>query len=621
MFVFADQLQAQILSCYGNAALDCPNFARLAAEGVRADNCISQYPLCSPYRAMLLTGRYPMVNGTITNDTAVRSDLPTIATVFRDQGYRTGYIGKWHLEWGRDPFVPPERRLGFDYWAVRNCAHQYFDSFYCGQTPDHVPLPGYEPFGQAKLAADYIRANRDQPFCLFLSWGPPHDPYKAPVEYHAKYPTEDLPLPPNAGETATVHQLLATDPQPLNDQNQKRREHWRTVLEDDGRFKTDCLQGYYAATKALDEAFKPILDALDQTGVADDTILVFTSDHGDLMGSHRMISKQLPFEESIRVPFLIRYPRLLPAGQSTDALLGTIDLMPTLLELAGLACPEVDGQSLAGTLREGGDGPHDALPIMKMMSGGNPWIANGVTSWRGVRTKQHTYAKLLDRGPWVLYDNQADPHQLDNLIGQPEHAATQARLEQLTAAWMTRQKDPGSDEALTAWRSERRQAEAAAKPVKTRFELKAGDQLARADSPAIENRPFTIHAVVETHGANGVIVAQGGIGSGFSLYVDDGRPVFITRHQGPSAEARGTDNLPDGEAILDAALTPDGVIRLSVNGQRVGEAKAPGLIPVRPGDGLQVGEDADHPVTDYTPPNPFRGVIRQVVIELGEAAD
>jgi len=620
VFVFADQLQAQILNCYGNDALACPTFERLAAEGLRVDNCISQYPLCSPYRAMLLTGRYPMVNGTIGNDTAVRHDLPTIGTVFRDQGYDTGYIGKWHLDWGRDPFVAPDRRLGFDYWAVRNCAHQYFDSFYCGATPDHVPLPGYEPLAQADLAADYVRTHREQPFCLVLSWGPPHDPYRAPEEYHARYPLDQLPLPPNAAETAVVEQLLATDQQPLNDQARQRRARWREVLDNDELFKQQCLQGYCAATRALDDGLATIVGALSQSGQLDDTILVFTSDHGDLMGSHRMISKQLPFEESIRVPCLIRYPRQLQAGSTSDALLGTVDLMPTLLDLAGLDCPEVDGASVADAFRNGGDGPHELLPIMKMLDGGNPWLANGVTAWRGVRTKQHTYARLLDRGPWVLYDNLADPRQMQNLLGQPEHAATQAKLEQATNDWMQRLGDPGSVEELTAWRAERRQAETAAAPaaVKMHYELKAGDTLSRTDSPAIENRAFGIHAEVEANGANGVIVAQGGIGSGFSLYVEDGQPVFVTRHKGPSAEVRGKEALPAGKVILDAALTADGLISLAVNGTVVGEAKAPGLIPVRPGDWLQVGQDAEHPVSNYTVPNPFGGVIHQVVIELEE---
>ena len=139
VFVFADQMRAHALGCYGNEQVATPNFDRLAAQGARFTNALSTWPVCSPFRAMLLTGRYPMANGTVANDTGVRHDLPTIATICTSQGYSTGYIGKWHLEWNRAPFVPKDRRLGFEYWAVHNCSHDYFDSFYCGDTPEQIP--------------------------------------------------------------------------------------------------------------------------------------------------------------------------------------------------------------------------------------------------------------------------------------------------------------------------------------------------------------------------------------------------------------------------------------------------------------------------------------------------
>jgi arylsulfatase A-like enzyme len=457
IFVFADQMRSQVLSCYGNQQVSTPHIDRIADEGVRFDNAISAWPVCSPFRAMLMTGLYPMHNGTVANDTAARDGLPTIATVCKANGYETAYIGKWHLEWTRDPFVPKERRRGFDFWASRNCSHQYFDSFYCGDTPEHVPLPGYEPEAQAKLAADYIRQHRDRPFCLFLSWGPPHDPYTAPDPHLQQFPVERLGLRPNVPESDTVHRLLATDPSALSDDVRKRRGNWRKILEDDGLFRERCLRGYYAATKALDDCMGILLAALDETGLSDDTILVFSSDHGDMMGSHRMVSKQMPHEESISIPFLLRYPRTVPAGTRTDALLSPIDIMPTLLGLAGVERPAgLDGRDIGEAARGLRSDQREAVLLMKLLPGGNPWIANGVTTWRGVRTKRHTYARLLDRGPWLLFDNEADPYQMQNLINQPEHAALQRELDEITTQLMEDADDPGEDEPIRAFRQSRR---------------------------------------------------------------------------------------------------------------------------------------------------------------------
>ena len=617
IFVFADQLRAHALSCCGNEQVHTPNFDRVASEGVRFDNALSTWPVCSPYRAMLLTGRYPMHNGTVTNDTALMDGLPTIATVCKANGYATGYIGKWHLEWGRDPFVPKERRQGFDYWAVRNCSHQHFDSFYCGGTPEKIPLPGYEPDAQARLAGDYIRRHKDRPFCLFLSWGPPHDPYRGPEEQTKKFPVDKLRLRRNVPESELVHCLLQTDPSRLSERSVKRRAYWRKTLEDDALFRQRCLQGYYAATKAIDGSMGTVLEALDGAGLREDTIIVFSSDHGDMMGSHRMISKQEPLEESIRIPFVLRYPRKIKPGTTTDALLSPTDVLPTLLALGGLPIPDgLDGKDLSEAAEGGKSDQQDAVLIMKMLPGGTPWIANGVTSWRGVRTKRYTYAYLLDRGPWVLFDNQADPYQLDNLINRPEHAELQTQLHERTQQLMEEADDPGNDEAVAKYRLKRKRRHEGGKPVQKTFRLKQGDKLPRTQAPQIANRPFRITATVEATGTNGVIVAQGGIGSGFSLYLAEGKLTFATRHKGPLARIQAAEPLPKGRVRVEAELAKDAQLRLLVDGKLVASGKAPGLIPKLPGDGLEVGADELHAVDDYRCPNRFEGKVHEVVIEL-----
>ena len=199
-------------------------------------------------------------------------------------------------------------------------------------------------------------------------------------------------------------------------------------MEDDDRLREEYLHGYYAHTAALDDCIGRVRSALKKAGIAEDTVLAFSSDHGDMLGSHRMGSKQNPHEESIRVPLLVEYPRAVKGGKRSDALLAPIDVMPTLLSLAGLRCPLVDGEDLSGAVTGGEPGRRDALLIMKMLPGGNPYNMNAVTPWRGVRTRRYTYAALLGHGPWLLYDNLADPYQLDNLVDRPEHASLRARL-------------------------------------------------------------------------------------------------------------------------------------------------------------------------------------------------
>jgi len=454
VFIFADQMRAHVLGCYGNKMVPTPNIDAMASAGTVLDNMVSTYPVCSPYRAMLLSGKQPMANGTVFNDTGMRDDIPTIGTVFKDQGYATGYIGKWHLEWNRNPFVPKERRQGFDYWAVNNCSHKYMDHFYCTDTPEEIHFKGYDAIVQTDLAVNYIKKNKEQPFCLLISWGPPHDPYNtAPDEYKERIPLEKIELRENVNERAVVDHLLDRDDQ--SEEEKPRRDSRRAIVDNDERLKKEYLQGYYAHTAALDDCIGTIRDALKNAGIAEDTILVFTSDHGDMLGSHRMGSKQSPFEESISVPFVIEYPRTVGKGKRCDALVAPIDLMPTLSSLAGLECPDVDGKDLSRALIGEASDQQDAVLIMKLAHGGNPYIMNAITPWRGVRTKRHTYTTLLDHGPWLLYDNQEDPYQLNNLINKPEHAELQEKLEQRMRDLMVEAGDPGDTEEILAYRTSR----------------------------------------------------------------------------------------------------------------------------------------------------------------------
>lgn len=448
--VFADQLRSHALGCYRNKQVPTPNFDKLASQGVRLTNAVSTHPLCSPFRAMLITGRYPMSNGVVDNDYPLWDGQPTIATALKAEGYATGYIGKWHLESDREPFVPKDRRQGFDYWAVRNCAHDYFDSFYCGDTPERIPLPGYEPDAQTGLAIRYIQKHKAEPFCLFMSWSPPHEPYVAPESYMKRFPKSKLDFRPNVAESEIVRRQLSTHKAVLDERDAERRSAWRKRLDSDDGIRA-IISGYYASTAALDDCMGRLLDAIEKAGIAEHTILLFTSDHGDMLGSHRMANKEEPFEESISIPFILRYPGCVPARITTDALLSPIDMMPTLLGLAGVSCPDmVEGLNLAEAAVGKRSDQQDALLIMKMMPGLNSWISNGTREWRGVRTKTHTYARVCDYGPLLLFDNQDDPYQMKNLINNPAHEKLRDEMEAKLVSLLEEAHDPFDAEAIRA---------------------------------------------------------------------------------------------------------------------------------------------------------------------------
>jgi arylsulfatase A-like enzyme len=415
VFLLADQWRAQATGYAGDPNVQTPHIDRLAGQSVNFENAVSTCPVCTPYRASLLTGRYPLSTGMFLNDIQLPPDSISVAEAYKEAGYDTAYIGKWHLDGrGRSSFTPPERRQGFDYWRTLECTHNYNRSVYYADTPEQLVWKGYDASAQTEDACRYIRDREedDNPFFMVLSWGPPHNPYEtAPDQFKGDLTPSELELRPNVPETQ---------------ESAARRD----------------LAGYYAHCRALDACVGRVVQTLERCGLTEDTILVFTSDHGDMIGSQGERRKQRPWDESIRVPLLVRYPALLGSeGVKLAHPIGTPDLMPTLLGASGLTPPE----SCEGTDRtpcltgETPDGDDAALITCPSPFG--EWTrAGGGREYRGVRTSRYTYVRTLD-GPWLLYDNEADPYQMENLIDRPEHAALQSRLDTLLNDKLTESND------------------------------------------------------------------------------------------------------------------------------------------------------------------------------------
>jgi len=402
VFVFGDQWRAQATGYAGDPNVQTPNLDRFAGESLSFTHAVSNCPVCSPWRATLMTGQYPLTHGVFVNDVPVLGAPTYLAEVFRDAGYDTAYIGKWHIDGhGRSAYIPPERRKGFDYWRVRECTHDYNDSFYYADGPEKLWWEGYDAIAQTRDAERYLRScDPARPFMLMLSWGPPHDPYEtAPEAFRGLYRPEDLILRPN-----------------VPDELAPQAREW--------------LAGYYAHCSALDWCFGELLKTLEAAGVAEKTLVVFTSDHGDMVGSHGARNKQRPWDESILVPLLLRYPALFGREERrVETPINSPDLMPTLLGLAGLPVPPtVEGHDFAPFLRGEAEAPDPAALIELPACFHQYAYWNGGRDWRGLRTQRYTY--VIDReGPWMLYDELEDPYQLRNRIADPAYVAVQSQLD------------------------------------------------------------------------------------------------------------------------------------------------------------------------------------------------
>ena len=389
LYVFSDQQRASAMGCYyGDEDLNTPQFDAFAAEGMRLDAAVSSTPVCTPYRAMLMTGKYGHHTGVTTNrfypDLSV---YPCIGTALSAAGYRCGYIGKWHLgEIQVDAGDP--LRLGFDdEWYVGDNAHNYYEWAYVTDSRDPVVGSGfYRSQIETDRAIAYIK-NRagTEPWCLFMSWGPPHPPLIAPDPYVAPYLDRDLKLHPNTSKLTGNRASNVSD--------------W--------------YAHYYGMTEGLDIEWGRLMRALEESGQADNTIVMYTSDHGEMLGSQGLRGKRWPYRESTQVPFLVRWPGRVEAGCSLNMPFGTPDIFPTLCGLAGVDVPAgLDGGDFSGAILGQSNARTQAYAYTTMHHTFAVW-----PGWRGVRTERYNYARL-ESEPWFLFDLENDPYEERNLVGE-----------------------------------------------------------------------------------------------------------------------------------------------------------------------------------------------------------
>ena len=444
IYVFADQLRYDALGCTGNLQAHTPNIDRFATQSASLTNAIVNTPVCTAYRASLLTGKHTTSHGMVINELRMNPNQRCLGHMLTDAGYNTAYIGKWHLyanELGghyepRNSFVPRgPHRLGFEgEWKAFNFHHENYSppAYYHEDTPDKISHgPGeYEPTVQTDQAIDFIRrAAHDpdgRPFSLTLSYGPPHDPWgpdNVPERFWRLFEAAQFPHPPNYRDA---------DDAPY-------RDRWASLSEAEHRDLESWRRGYHAQVASLDAEFGRLMAAVEGSGQADDTIVVFTSDHGEMFGAHGRRAKLIFYEEAAHVPFFIRWPGRVPAGSTPDILLSTVDILPTLAGLAGLQTnADVEGMDLSERVL-GGAGPEPEVALMQGCGATARWEDGH--EWRAVRDKRFTYAVFKLDGKELLFDRSSDPYQLANLAADPAYASDRQLLRSIMFDRMARIND------------------------------------------------------------------------------------------------------------------------------------------------------------------------------------
>jgi arylsulfatase A-like enzyme len=460
IYIMSDDHAAHAIGAYGSKVNKTPHLDRLAREGALLTNVFVTNSICTPSRAAILTGQYSHLNG-VTVFNRFDSSRNTVAKLLQAGGYHTGMIGKWHL--GSDP-------AGFDHWEILPGQGAYFDPVLYTATSEKTYTGKYVTDVVTDLGIEFIRSRpREKPFFLMLHHKAPHRPWQPDPVHGAQFAKQSIPEPATLWDkydtrTDALHenqQRVANDLtnrdlklEPPADLDGADRVKWLNAKPDSvttevaGKSVTltgDALtrwkyqrymRDYLATVQSVDDGIGRLLDALDREGLAKNTIVIYTSDQGFFLGDHGMYDKRFMYEESLRMPFLVRWPAAIKPGTRADAIGLNVDFAPTFLDAAGLpANAEMQGTSLLPVLR--GRTPKDWRTSMYYRYYHDPGDHNTRTHY-GVRTRTHKLIYFWKKDQWELYDLVKDPAEMHNIYGQPGQekltATLKAELQRLKKA-------------------------------------------------------------------------------------------------------------------------------------------------------------------------------------------
>jgi arylsulfatase A-like enzyme len=426
LFIMADDHASHALSCYGCKVLRTPNLDKLASEGMLFRNCFVTNSLCAPSRASILTGKYAHSHGVKDNSTPFNPSQKTFVTLLRESGYTTAVIGKWHLQ--SEPF-------GFDYWCVLPGQGAYIDPVFI-EMGKRIKVEGYATDIITDMCISWLRcwhdSSRHKPFCLLCHHKAPHRPW-TPHQRHMKlFSDVDIPEPATFNDdykgraSAASHADMRIADMPdyskelkpdMTPQERKKYNYQRFIKD------------YLRCVVAVDESVGALMAELERLGIADNTIVIYTSDNGFFLGEHGWYDKRFMYEQSIRIPLIVRYPKEVKPASVDEHIVLNVDFAPTLLELAGVPIPnDVHGRSFVRLLR--GEKVSDWRTAMYYRYYEYP-MPHRVLPHYGVRTERYKLIHYPTTGEWELFDLHSDPEEVKNVYGVPEYESIVKELKEL----------------------------------------------------------------------------------------------------------------------------------------------------------------------------------------------
>ncbi len=453
LFILADDHTTQAITCYGGMLAELAatkNIDRIAAQGVKLNNCFCTNSICSPSRATILTGQYSHINGVRCLDQAIDEGSVTFPKLFQQAGYQTALYGKWHLK---------SRPHGFDDYKVLRRQGRYQDPQFVVKGRGHEDMetiPGWSTDVIANLTMDYIRQrDKTRPFLALCQFKATHDPWDSREPYKSMFQNKPFPEPDNLYDTYQDRSEAARRTTlKLERMNQSTFGHTRlanaTDHEQRGFIYQQYIKDFIRCGHVLDENVGRLLDCLTQERLDQDTIVVYTADQGHFLGEHGFFSKRFMYEEAMRMPFLIRYPQRFEAGSENNDMVTNVDFAPTLLDLAGIAVPVVmQGRSFQANLK--GHTPRN-WPDAVYYRYWQHILHRDVAAHYGIRTKRYKlifyYGLPLGQTKyeatepeWELFDLKKDPREMKNIYGDPAYAKVAKSLKQRLLALRKQYKD------------------------------------------------------------------------------------------------------------------------------------------------------------------------------------